>query len=1112
MSGLTSTLTCGRVPVNHQHDLRLLYRVQPLGFPGRVPGAVLHGGQAGRGRHPGEGGTFLGGEGDTGGTHATGNDENSAGSPSLGVHAARQPGRRRTRRAVSHGGDDFVSSFSVVHELTGHDGCVNSLALNSNGDLLLSGSDDLALCLYSTFDWEMKQRYRTMHSSNIFHAVFVPGNDSLVMSCARDGRTLLTNLETSQVCYKCRYFHMASSIATSPWWPDVAYVSYIGGLLCRMDTRESPGSSFPAAFGNPYLPEVKQVRALAVHERWPFMLVSGTNTDSVYFHDIRMNSLGAYAALSIEGSLGNDGVSGLAFSPRGDKLAVNYREQDVFVVPWLKAMYSTYISSERCEEMMGSSSRGGFSPLLGFGAVGNMSIVLMEECVALRGRRNVQTMFKEVTFVGDGDIVCSGGDCGNVYFWRSSDGKLVHKTPGDTNIVNVVVYSRLTGNVLTSGIDESIKVLGPPDDFKMNFPQGSVTRDLEDPVTPTSPLPGDVAGPYFEQFLRSLADQEIQMLERVNISFEEIVVSAQTVGDTQSEDREVNGDQYSTLMPSTAANNDQDSSAEDGSDSDSESTRDVSTNEETVDIAINNCPKIVLNLMKKHIRTALIQLGYVQRASSMRMVDAVGLLQYLLLIFMRGSWSNSDDYDDSASLAALAYRSSNAAANSNVRPHAERNVESRAAGNQRGGAYAGRGAGASPSDTSSLSLSLSQLSSDTSSSRSANSDSGLGPVTAPSIQSRASTQSETEESSDSGMDTTATVDGALPIVSMLGGGLGNIGIVGDVAHHIERISLSRPPREDRASVMLSTLLEKMKETFTFLRCALKSSFQQWLLPDKTRVQIPRWDRCTFGRGTRPHASASSGDEVLGIIESLPINTFYSEIPIGGVREESREGDFSQLPEDSFLAAELRIRSFLCIANLILQGKELLLASMEDRRRYWIFRCVVELCSAYYFMAVGNRDKALERVAELECYAEYRCVTALGSVNFAYHHRKRDREEQCEKMDKPENGEEQHGPSIAELPRVLDSGMYPPLLVPLALRIRILVLSQHESSATPLECHDGSIASGSDDESSLMESCDPETQQQISSLVEEMRKRLDGHPNLKVARKVTKMLRDINIRL
>ena len=74
-----------------------------------------------------------------------------------------------------------------------HDGCVNTAAWNTCGDLLCTGSDDRRAKIWRThYDFSQLEEggdVATGHQANIFHCSFVPyASDRQILTCAADGQ------------------------------------------------------------------------------------------------------------------------------------------------------------------------------------------------------------------------------------------------------------------------------------------------------------------------------------------------------------------------------------------------------------------------------------------------------------------------------------------------------------------------------------------------------------------------------------------------------------------------------------------------------------------------------------------------------------------------------------------------------------------------------------------------------------------------------------------------------------------------------------------------------------------------------------------------------------
>jgi WD repeat-containing protein 42A len=104
---------------------------------------------------------------------------------------------------------------------------------------------------------------------------------------------------------------------------------------------------------------------------------------------------------------------------------------------------------------------------------------------------NVRTV-KEVNFYGARDeYVISGSDDGNIYFWETSGGRLVHVVNGDRHIVNCLApHPRDFPIIATSGIENDVKIWYPTDPLRTDsrFVDGEIIKkgnegNEEDPFT-----------------------------------------------------------------------------------------------------------------------------------------------------------------------------------------------------------------------------------------------------------------------------------------------------------------------------------------------------------------------------------------------------------------------------------------------------------------------------------------------------------------------------------------------------------------------------------------------------------------------------------------------------
>ncbi|KAI9336986.1 WD40-repeat-containing domain protein [Obelidium mucronatum] len=126
--------------------------------------------------------------------------------------------------------------------LKGHRGCVNTLAWNSQGSLLVSGSDDCTIKLWNPYSPEpLLESFESGHTSNIFSAKFLfASNDSKIVSCAANGRVRYLEVADSKPVvnglFMC-HSEMTYEVFPDPENPHVFFSCSDDGTVNQYDTR-----------------------------------------------------------------------------------------------------------------------------------------------------------------------------------------------------------------------------------------------------------------------------------------------------------------------------------------------------------------------------------------------------------------------------------------------------------------------------------------------------------------------------------------------------------------------------------------------------------------------------------------------------------------------------------------------------------------------------------------------------------------------------------------------------------------------------------------------------------------------------------------------------------
>ncbi|KAK1554014.1 hypothetical protein Q3G72_006646 [Acer saccharum] len=151
----------------------------------------------------------------------------------------------------------LIRRLSQERELEGHQGCVNTISWNSKGSLLISGSDDTRINIWSYSTRKLLHSIETGHTTNIFCTKFIPEtSDELVVSGAGDAEVRLFNLSrcsgrglddnaiAPSALFQC-HSRRVKKLAVEVGNPHVVWSASEDGTLRQHDFRE--GDSCPPA-------------------------------------------------------------------------------------------------------------------------------------------------------------------------------------------------------------------------------------------------------------------------------------------------------------------------------------------------------------------------------------------------------------------------------------------------------------------------------------------------------------------------------------------------------------------------------------------------------------------------------------------------------------------------------------------------------------------------------------------------------------------------------------------------------------------------------------------------------------------------------------------------
>eukprot|EP00040_Diaphanoeca_grandis_P029198 m.170442 g.170442 ORF g.170442 m.170442 type:complete len:655 (-) comp31610_c0_seq3:283-2247(-) len=353
-------------------------------------------------------------------------------------------------RRLLIGHPSFVKRLVCSSRLQSHEGCVNSVTFNKHGTLLVSGSDDCDVKIWSPrSSTEPITSIATGHHGNIFGANFVPGDESKIVSCAADGEIRIHDVNATRG-EPSRLLHSASSFMLKmdfhPEMPSVFCATASDGRVFMIDLRDEKvnvcvdlrklGATTAIGF------DPNGSHTLAVGADDPVLRIFDVRFSVDHGHRVSRQSSGDKNAFVLQQHcppqlLHNEdvGVSGLQFSKSKHGLVVaNYKESDIFCF-----------------------NTKSYTPTQALGRMDPEYMNLTYEQV-YKGRRNKETFAKEVCFFGGDDWVASGCDSGHLFIWSQKTGKVVRRTMADRCVVNCVAAHPSSPLLAVSGIDWDIKM------------------------------------------------------------------------------------------------------------------------------------------------------------------------------------------------------------------------------------------------------------------------------------------------------------------------------------------------------------------------------------------------------------------------------------------------------------------------------------------------------------------------------------------------------------------------------------------------------------------------------------------------------------------------------
>eukprot|EP01062_Namystynia_karyoxenos_P016389 TRINITY_DN15981_c0_g1_i1.p1 TRINITY_DN15981_c0_g1~~TRINITY_DN15981_c0_g1_i1.p1 ORF type:complete len:642 (+),score=168.24 TRINITY_DN15981_c0_g1_i1:99-2024(+) len=413
-------------------------------------------------------------------------------------------GRGALARARIRALDQWARRLYCAQVLQGHGGCVNTIRWTQDGTRLLSGSDDRCVKVWALGGCCAKAHIvatlHTQHSHNIFDAQLRPYHEDRIVTTGADGCVGVIHLkDCGASLLHSPDTGISSKLSFQPGQGDVflAAISESGRNTSGVrlfDLRQQPPCGATTVVFSP-----RDAHAFAIGIDDPVLRVCDLRkcSHSPSTQAATVGSARAYSAADLMrpehfsrnvsmrmGQLhegGDMGISGLAWSQCGRRIAANFRgageNASVCLFDVTEGNYKpTSISAVQAGLKLSRDDRHA-DPEAAEHA--NLEIDTGSRVRAYFGRRNHETISKEVCFLHGDTHIATGSDCGHVFLWDVETGTLRRRFAADRCIVNCVAPHPELPLFASSGIDPDVKIWDVGEDWAPAV-AGSLDADDED--------------------------------------------------------------------------------------------------------------------------------------------------------------------------------------------------------------------------------------------------------------------------------------------------------------------------------------------------------------------------------------------------------------------------------------------------------------------------------------------------------------------------------------------------------------------------------------------------------------------------------------------------------
>ncbi|XP_011303240.1 DDB1- and CUL4-associated factor 8 [Fopius arisanus] len=386
----------------------------------------------------------------------------------------RQIGNTRLFERKFYGSLHVVQRLELMQKMEEHEGCVNALNFNREGNLLASASDDLRVVIWDWAIGRKRHTFETGHKSNVFESKWLPLDfENYVATCARDGQVRLLDIHT--------------------------------GMHSKLASHHGPA------------------RRLGVHADHPHTVLSVGDDAKVLCIDIRGGK--PIKMLTVKEGRSDMNLYSIHINPRnshefcvgGRSQAVKIYDRRKLALP-LQRLCPDNLSDNTCAHVTCAMYNYNGTEII---ASYNDDDIYLFDAVVLHpsgdfahryeGHRNNATV-KSVNFFGPkSEFIVSGSDCGNIFFWDKNTEAIVQWFPGDEQgVVNRLESHPNVPILATSGLDHDVKIWIPSCEQapQMNKLEDCVKTNLRNRADDITREPDAFDGQMLMVFLQHIRQHE----------------------------------------------------------------------------------------------------------------------------------------------------------------------------------------------------------------------------------------------------------------------------------------------------------------------------------------------------------------------------------------------------------------------------------------------------------------------------------------------------------------------------------------------------------------------------------------------------------------------------